>query len=109
MNGTVSIIGCGFVADLYMRSIQAMDGITVAGVYDKNPERLAQFCTFWNVPPVGSMEALLDRHPRDGVVLNLTNPSAHFEVNSACLAAGCHTYSEKPLAMSVDDAKALHA
>ena len=52
MNGTVSIIGCGFVADLYMRSLQAMDGITVASVYDKNPDRLAQFCTFWNVPSV---------------------------------------------------------
>ena len=53
MSGVVSIIGCGFVADLYMRSLQAMDGITVAGVYDKNPERLAQFCTFWNVPRSG--------------------------------------------------------
>lgn len=109
MSGVVSIIGCGFVADLYMRSLKAMDGIKVAGVYDKNAARLAEFCDFWKVPSVESMDALLDRHPRDGVVLNLTNPSAHFAVNSACLAAGCHTYSEKPLAMNVDDAKALHA
>jgi predicted dehydrogenase len=109
MSGVVSLIGCGFVADLYMRSLQAMDGITVAGVYDQNPERLRQFCTHWGVRSVRSLDQLLEQHPREGVVLNLTNPSAHFEVNSACLAAGCHTYSEKPLAMTLDEAKTLHA
>ena len=109
MTGAVSIIGCGFVADLYMRSLQVMPGITVVSVFDHNPDRLAQFCTHWNVAAAGSIDDLLARHPRDGIVLNLTNPSAHFAVNSACLAAGCHTYSEKPLAMTVQDAKALHA
>ncbi|SHH65313.1 Gfo/Idh/MocA family protein [Marivita hallyeonensis] len=109
MSGVVSIVGCGFVADLYMRSLQVMDGITVAGVYDKDASRLTQFCAHWNVPKVGSLDALLEQHPRNGVVLNLTNPSAHFEVNSACLAAGCHTYSEKPLAMTLEEAKVLHA
>ncbi len=109
MTGAVSIIGCGFVADLYMRSLQAMEGLTVVGVHDHNAERLSRFCDHWNVPAIGSLDALLDQHPRDGVVLNLTNPSAHFEINSACLSAGCHTYSEKPLAMTVNEAKALHA
>ena len=109
MTGVVSIIGCGFVADLYMRSLQAMEGITVAGVFDKDAARLKTFCAHWNVPAVDTLDTLLDRHPRDGLVLNLTNPSAHFEINSLCLAAGCHTYSEKPLAMTLDDAKTLHA
>ncbi|OSQ51110.1 Gfo/Idh/MocA family protein [Marivita geojedonensis] len=108
VTGVVSIIGCGFVADLYMRSLQAMDGLTVAGVYDRDPARLKKFCDHWSLTAVGSLEELLDQHPRNGVVLNLTNPSAHFEINSACLAAGCHTYSEKPLAMTVDEAKQLH-
>ena len=108
MSGVVSIVGCGFVADLYMRSLQAMQGIRVAGVYDRDAKRLEQFSSFWNVPAVASLGALLDAHPKDGVVLNLTNPSAHFEVNAACLSAGCHTYSEKPLAMRVEEAKALH-
>lgn len=91
-----------------MRSLQVMPGITIAGVYDHNRERLNAFCAHWSVRAVDSLETLLDQHPRDGIVLNLTNPSAHFEINTACLAAGRHTYSEKPLAMSVDEAKALH-
>ncbi|MFP7569254.1 Gfo/Idh/MocA family protein [Marivita sp. S2033] len=108
MSRVVSIIGCGFVADLYMRSLHAMAGITIAHVFDHDPERLARFCAHWSVPAADSLEHLLDTHPRDGIVLNLTNPSAHFEINTACLAAGCHTYSEKPLAMTIEDAKTLH-
>lgn len=108
MTGIVSIIGCGFVADLYMRSLQAMEGITVASAYDRDPDRLIRFCDHWGLRAAASLEALLDAHPRDGIVLNLTNPASHFEINSACLSAGCHTYSEKPLAMTLDDAKALH-
>jgi predicted dehydrogenase len=41
------------------------------------------------------------------LVANLTNPASHFEVSRACLAAGKHVYSEKPLAMRVDEARVL--
>ncbi|WP_425097886.1 Gfo/Idh/MocA family protein [Tropicibacter sp. S64] len=104
----VLILGCGFVADLYMRSLAVMEGIEVAGVYDIDAGRLAQFCRFWSVPAQPSFEALLDAAP-GALVLNLTNPDAHFETSRACLDAGHPVYSEKPLAMRVDDAKALHA
>ena len=107
--GVISIIGCGFVADLYMRSLQTFPGIRVAGVHDRDPERLRVFCAHWNVPAVESLEALLAQHPQDGVILNLTNPSAHYELNRACLMAGHHVYSEKPLAMEVAQARELHA
>ena len=30
----------------------------------------------------------------------VTNPRSHFSVSKACLEAGKHVYSEKPLAMS---------
>src|SRR5207302_1746767 len=34
------------------------------------------------------------------LVLNLTNPRNHYEVARACLDAGKHVYSEKPIATS---------
>ncbi|KRS11894.1 oxidoreductase [Roseovarius atlanticus] len=108
MSNRVCLMGCGFVADLYMRSLKGHPEISVAGVYDKNKTRLKQFCDYWNVPAQPSFEALLDAAP-GALVLNLTNPSAHYETTLACLDAGHPVYSEKPLAMSVEDAKTLHA
>ena len=43
------------------------------------------------------------------MVLNLTNPSSHFEVSPACLEAGFPVYSEKPLAMTFEEIEALAA
>ena len=45
------------------------------------------------------VNALLN-DPDISIVLNLTIPQAHAEVDLAALAAGKHVYSEKPLALS---------
>ena len=106
---TLGIIGCGFVADLYARALAVMPGLRVAAVYDRDAARLRTFCEHWSLPAVDSLDALLAALPADGIVLNLTNPDAHFEINRACLIAGRHVYSEKPLAMRMDQARSLHA
>ena len=105
----VAIIGCGFVADLYMRSLAVYPEITIVGVFDRRPERLAAFAAHWMVPSFDTAEALYAALPRGGLVLNLTNPTSHVEVSRAALDAGHHVYSEKPLAMTMDDAHALAA
>ena len=105
----VSLLGCGFVADLYLRSLQSMEGISVAVVHDRDPARLERFCTHWQLPRADTLEGFLAAVPEGSLVLNLTNPEAHYALNRACLEAGHHLYSEKPLAMDVDEAKALYA
>ncbi|WP_370312852.1 Gfo/Idh/MocA family protein [Sagittula sp.] len=108
MTDRVLLLGCGFVADLYARSLATFPGIEVAGVYDIDAGRLRAFCAHWSLPAAESFEALLAMAP-GALVLNLTNPGAHFETSRACLDAGHPVYSEKPLAMTVEDAKTLHA
>ncbi|KMK65651.1 Gfo/Idh/MocA family protein [Puniceibacterium sp. IMCC21224] len=108
-NGSLSIIGCGFVADLYMRSLAAHPELQVVQVWDHDAERLKVFCDHWKIAAAPSLNALLDAHPKDGVVLNLTNPRAHFEINKAALEVCCHVYCEKPLALTLKQAKALHS
>lgn len=104
----VAIIGTGFVADLYMRSLATFPDIAVRIAFDLNRERLAAFCGHWDVTAAGDMAELLGRTEPGDIILNLTNPHAHFEVTLACLEAGHHVYSEKPLAMSMDHARRLH-
>ncbi len=104
----IILLGCGFVADLYMLSLAAMEGIEVVGAHDRDAARLERFCTSWGIVSQPSIEALLFASP-GALVLNLTNPESHFETTRACLLAGHPVYSEKPLAMTLEDAQALHA
>jgi len=60
------------------------------------------------VPSYDSLDELL-ADPTVEIVLNLTNPRNHYEVSKACLEAGKHVYSEKPLAMEIPQAKELVA
>lgn len=104
----IAIIGTGFVADLYMTSLAQFPDIKVRAVTDKDPSRLAAFSSHWDVPSVADIPTLLASCAPDDLILNLTNPDSHFTVSKACLDAGHHVYSEKPLAMTLDDAQTLH-
>ena len=103
----VVVVGCGFVADLYMASARTFPGIRVLGAHDRDPARLAAFARHWGVPAVDSLEGLLATLPPDGLVLNLTNPASHAPVTRAALLAGRHVWSEKPMALTVEDARDL--
>ena len=107
-SGAVVLIGCGFVADLYMRSFQTFPNVQILGAYDHNPSRAQVFCRHWSLPCFDDLATCLATLPKGGVVLNLTNPAAHYEVNMAVLEAGHHCYSEKPLALDMTDAAELH-
>lgn len=102
----IGIVGCGFVADYYMGTKYAYPHLNIRGVYDIDKKRLQDFCNFYSLHAVDSVEDLLN-DPDIQIIVNLTNPSAHFFVSKQALAAGKHVYSEKPLAMGFDDAQAL--
>lgn len=105
----LAMIGCGYVADYYMRSLATMPKVRLGGVHDRDAVRMACFAAHWNVTPTDSIDAALATLRPGGIVLNLTNPGEHFAVSKTCLEAGFHVYSEKPLAMQMEDATALHA
>jgi predicted dehydrogenase len=91
-----------------MRSLELYPELRVIGAYDRSADRLRQFCDYWKIPRSESLEALIGSGECD-LMLNLTNPGSHYEVSRQCLASGVHVYSEKPLAVDMNDARALHA
>ncbi len=105
---SLSIIGCGFVADLYMRSLATFSHVTVTQAYDQDADRRTVFGAHWRVPMADSLETFLRDLPKGSLILNLTNPGSHHEINKACLMAGHHVYSEKPLAVDMGQAQELH-
>lgn len=104
----IAVIGCGFVADYYLSTLPFHPELDLVGVSDIDEDRLKAFSSFYNVTPYPSTQALLADDSVD-IVLNLTNPRNHYEISKACLEAGKHVYSEKPLAMTIPEAKELVA
>ena len=102
----IAIIGCGYVADFYKHTLTNYPDLKIAGLYDINPERMSAFSKYFSLKAYDSMEQLLADDSVE-IVLNLTNPKSHYEVSKACLEAGKHVYSEKPLAMDFNKALAL--
>lgn len=102
----IAIVGCGFVADLYLQTLASHTSLAVVGVFDRDADRGRVFAAHHGLRPFDALHALL-REGKPRIVLNLTNPRSHDAITRACLDAGCHVYSEKPLAMSVASAVEL--
>lgn len=99
------IVGCGYVADLYAQTLGIHPELELEGVYDRDIDRLDQFAGYYKFRKFESLSSALASDAK--LVINLTNPRSHYEVSRACLEAGKHVYSEKPLAMDFTDAKQL--
>jgi len=105
-NTSIAIVGCGFVADFYLATLANYPWLRVAGVFDIDSARLRAFTDFHQLPRYESFEQLLEDESVS-IVVNLTNPRAHFEISRRCLEADRHVYSEKPLAMEFSAAEEL--
>ena len=102
----IAFVGCGYVADYYLKTLPLHPELEILGVMDRDPHRASHFSTHYSVPAYSSFEELLE-DDRIDIVVNLTNPSSHFTVSKACLEAGKHVYTEKPLAMRFPEAREL--
>jgi predicted dehydrogenase len=93
----IGIVGCGDTADQYLPSMRRYSNLELVAVTDCDQERMSRFCEYYSVTACPNLEALLS-DPKVKMIVNLTHSGSHYEVNKACLNAGKHLYSEKPLA-----------
>lgn len=102
----IAIVGTGYVCDMYLVSLAANPDLRLIGVYDHDEARARIIAESEQVKQYQSLDDLV-ADPKVDVVVNLTNPASHYEVSRAAIEAGKHVYSEKPLAMDLDDARHL--
>jgi len=88
----------------YFSALSQHPELRLMGVMDKDETRFREVFRLLFGPEVQYLEDVLNDR-RVELVINLTNPRSHFVVSKACLEAGKHVYSEKPLAMSFPEAK----
>src|SRR5215467_8343846 len=102
----VGVIGCGTVSERYLHNMTASPALEVVACSDLVMERAEARAAQFGISGVCTQADLLADRAID-VIVNLTVPSAHFEINLAALQAGKHVWSEKPLAMNRTEAAAL--
>jgi len=101
-----AIVGCGNIASFYFNNLPQHPILNMIGVMDRDEERSAKYAKYYDVHKYTSLDAVL-ADQRVDLVINLTNPRSHYAVSRACLEAGKHVYSEKPLAMAFSEAEQL--
>lgn len=102
----IGIIGTGAIAPAYMKGMEVFtDQIQVIACADLNTDRAKAFAEKYHIK-AQSIDDLLANTGID-IVLNLTIPAAHAQVSLQILNAGKHVYVEKPLAVTLQDGKAV--
>ncbi|HWQ15881.1 MAG TPA: Gfo/Idh/MocA family oxidoreductase [Roseiflexaceae bacterium] len=102
----VAIVGCGNIAGPYAATLRPYEHIHLLGASDIDPARARAFVQEWGGQAYESLDDVL-ADERVDLIVNLTIHHAHPEVITKCLNAGKHVHSEKPLAMTYAEAKAL--
>ncbi|MEL6201208.1 MAG: Gfo/Idh/MocA family oxidoreductase [Pseudomonadota bacterium] len=103
----VGIIGCGNISASYLSLAPLFNFIDVRAVSDLNMDAARARAEAYNVR-AETIESLLTADNID-IIVNLTVPSAHFEVTRQILHNGKHAYSEKPYVLSLEDGEALRS
>ena len=103
----VGLIGCGTISGAYLRAAETFDAIKFVSCADIDPAAAKKTEAAFGVPAM-PVDALLG-HDAVEVVLNLTIPAAHGEVNLAAIEAGKHAYCEKPFGLDVAEGRKVLA
>lgn len=100
----VGVIGCGQISGIYLKNCtQTFVNLEVAACADLVPALARKRAEEFQIPRTCTVEELL-ADPEIEIVVDLTIPWAHPEVNRRILEAGKHVYTEKPFALNAADA-----
>jgi len=104
----IAIVGCGNIAGAYGRTLQPYAHLKLLGATSRTLTRAEDFVATFGGKVYPSLEAILADDTVD-LVINLTIHSAHVDVITQSFLAGKHVYSEKPIALSSEEAWKLVA
>ena len=103
----MGIVGTGFIGPHHIDAVRRLGFVDVVAVAEMNDGLAKAKAEALHIPKAyGSYEAMLD-DPDVHVVHNATPNFLHFPVNAAVIAKGKHIVSDKPLALSADEARKL--
>lgn len=105
----VGILGCGNISSTYVSDIQRFyKDLQIVACANRSPEKAKALAAQFGIPKAYTPEELL-QDPEVELVINLTPPQSHVQLNKQILSAGKHLFSEKPFAPTLEEAKEVAA
>lgn len=96
----VGVVGCGNISNAYFHGLsQFPDLLEVVACADLDDSKAKAKALEKRLPHAGTVDEVLG-DPGIDLIVNLTVPKAHAEVNLAALRQGKHVYCEKPFSLS---------
>src|SRR3954469_5472193 len=103
----MGLIGAGFVGPHHINAVRRLGFVDVLAIAEMDESLAKAKAEQLGIPRAyGSYDALLS-DPDIQVVHNATPNFLHYPVNSAAIAKGKHMVSDKPLALTADEARKL--
>jgi UDP-2-acetamido-3-amino-2,3-dideoxy-glucuronate N-acetyltransferase len=100
----VAVVGCGYWGSKLVRNLHKLN--CLHAICDPDEARLSELGTLYNVRATRNYDELLQDPEIQGIVI--AAPAArHVELAQRALAAGKDVFVEKPLALRVDEGRAL--
>jgi len=100
----IGIIGCGKISGTYLSKCKLFEILDVVACADIDIGRANERAKEFDILKACSVEELLCDSEIE-IIVNLTIPQAHAEVNLKALESGKHVYVEKPFAISREESR----
>ena len=101
----VGLIGCGHIAETYFRAHKYFNNFKIIKCADILDSASKKCASKYGIKSLSVQDLLNDKEIE--IILNLTIPKAHYEVAKKALLHNKHVYSEKPMAINLNQGKEL--
>ena len=103
----VGVIGCGSVSTQYLPHLSKSPYVELVSACDIIPERAIQRAKEYNIPNHYPHIDKMLQGPKFDLMVTLTDMQEHGRLNKQALIAGINVWSEKPMANTYAEGKAL--
>jgi predicted dehydrogenase len=102
-----AIVGTGFMGKVHAENVRRLGNVEVAAVVGSRPERAQKFAESAGIAfATGNLQDVLDK--KEIAAVHICTPNVdHFPMSLAAIEAGKAVLCEKPLTMTVDEARRL--
>ncbi len=103
----IAIVGCGKIADAHVEEIRKIPSAHLCAVCDTEPVMAEQLAARYSIPHWYSDLGKLLEVEKPNVLHITTPPGSHLALTRMAVAAGCHVFLEKPIALRHRDTEAI--